>query len=121
MFLENLVLCICKGYIVPFPLVKIFVYENQCYTNAHVLCFLLIVFQWFNEIDDPCNGPKDYKFALLPISCIYNNYVYKFCPKVVWTLTLVISYLIEIWIHVHVTIGLFEVHKTIGLYVARKL
>jgi hypothetical protein len=37
------------------------------------------------------------------------------------TLTLVISYLIEIWIHVHVTIGLFEVHETIGLYVARRL
>jgi hypothetical protein len=37
------------------------------------------------------------------------------------TLTLVINYLIEIWIHVHVTIGLFEVHETIGLYVARKL
>ncbi len=67
----------CKGYIVPFPLVKIFVCENQCYTNAHVLCFLLIVFEWFNERNDPYNGPKDYKFAHVAYSYIYNNYVYK--------------------------------------------
>ncbi len=37
------------------------------------------------------------------------------------TFTLVINYLNEIWIHVHVIIGLFEVHETIGLYVARQL
>ncbi len=78
MFLENLVLCICKGNTVPIPLMKIFVYENPCYTNAHVLCFLLIVLQWFNKRNDPYNGPKDYKFAHVAYSCVYYNYVYKF-------------------------------------------
>lgn len=37
------------------------------------------------------------------------------------TFTLIINYLNEIWIPIHFTIGLFEVHETIGLYVARQL
>jgi hypothetical protein len=37
------------------------------------------------------------------------------------TFTLVINYLNEIGILVHVTISLFEIHETIGLYVARQL
>ncbi len=90
-----------------------------------MLCFLLIILQWFNEINDPCNGLKDYKFAHVAYSCIYNNYVTSFdlwmSKGGVNTFTLIINYLNEIWILIHVTIGLFEVHETIGLYVVRQL
>lgn len=70
----------------PFPLMKLFVYENQCYTNAHVLCFLLIILQWFNEINDPCNGPKTTNLHLLPIlastTTMFTIFVQKWCEHI---------------------------------------
>ncbi len=73
----------------------------------------------------PAMVPKTTNLHMLPI---FASTTTMFTSLDLWmskggvnTFTLVINYLNEIGILVHVTISLFEIHETIGLYVARQL
>ncbi len=69
--------------------------------------------------------PKTTNLHMLPIlastTTMFTSFDLWMSKGGVNTFTLIINYLNEIWIPIHVIIGLFEVHETIGLYVVRQL